>query len=93
MIKPIDCDLYDYLEIACMHRYQMRVTLDSGAVLRGRAVTTATQPDKTEMLVLLTRQGNQNVAMHQLKRIDIETKGATFQHLEFPSRQSEVVNS
>ena len=84
MIQPIDCELHDSLEVACLYRYKMLVTLVSGTTLRGYAVTTTTQPDKTEMLVLRTEAGDQNVPMHLLRSIEIETKGAKFKSLAFP---------
>ena len=86
MPRPIDCELHDHLEVACLYRYRMRVTLISGEIVRGRAATTVTQPDKTEMLVLHTQEGKQRIAMHDILSIEIETKGAMFQNLAFPQQ-------
>lgn len=30
---PVDCDLHDYLEIACLYRYMLRIVLTDGTVL------------------------------------------------------------
>ena len=84
MTQPISCALHDHLEVACLYGYQMRLTLVSGNVLRGRAVTTDTRSDKTEVLVLSIDNGNHDVAMDQIARIEIETEAAMFQSLEFP---------
>ena len=29
--QPLACDLYDYLEIACLHRYRLDIELVDGA--------------------------------------------------------------
>ncbi|OZB19721.1 MAG: transcriptional antiterminator [Pseudomonas sp. 34-62-33] len=34
--QPLACDLYDYLEIACMHRYQLAIELVDGSHLEQR---------------------------------------------------------
>mgnify|MGYP006191562847 CR=1 FL=1 len=38
--QPLACDLYDYLEIACMHHYQLNIELVDGTHLQGEALRT-----------------------------------------------------
>lgn len=34
---PVDCDLHDYLEIACLYHYLLRIELTTGnTLMRGR---------------------------------------------------------
>lgn len=40
MYQPIACRLYDYVEIACLRHYNVRLELIDGCVVSGRAVTT-----------------------------------------------------
>lgn len=53
---PIDCNLYDYIEIACLYRYPVRIATASGEILTGKAVTTSIERapagDKVEHLNL-----------------------------------------
>ena len=49
---PIDCNLYDYVEIACMYRYPVRVATSGGQILTGVAVDTVIDADKAEHLEL-----------------------------------------
>jgi len=49
---PIDCSLYDYVEIACMYRYPVRVATSDGETVTGVAVDTVTGADKSEFLAL-----------------------------------------
>lgn len=50
---PIDCDLHDYIEIACIKGYLLRLELSDGSVLQAVANSTETLADKTEWLILL----------------------------------------
>ncbi len=48
----ISCEKYDYIEIACMHRYPVRLTMKSGAVFTGVALDTSRDEQRRECLVL-----------------------------------------
>ena len=80
---PIACDLHDHLEVACLYRYDLEVHLRDGTQVSGQAVTTRTDADKTEYLVLETAAGRYEVAMPDLARIDVTTPSARFTTLEF----------
>lgn len=43
---PIDCDLHDYLEIACMYHYWLRIELTDGTCFDAKALTTCTTVEK-----------------------------------------------
>jgi len=49
---PIDCQAYDYIEIACTYQYWLNVTLKEGYELVGRAKTTRIIKDQGEFLEL-----------------------------------------
>lgn len=36
--KPINCDGYDYLELACQHSLQLTIKLDNGEIIEGKAI-------------------------------------------------------
>lgn len=55
--QPLACDLYDHLEIACMHRYQLAIELVDGSHLLGQALTTQTTA-KEEFLLIRTSDGS-----------------------------------
>ena len=85
MTRPIDCALHDHIEVACLYRYELRAILDDGAVLTGRAVTTATLKDKTETLELEVDGTAVLIPLHHLRRIDVLTAGAPFSSIDFPA--------
>lgn len=49
--QPIACQRYDYIEIACMHHYQLTVELLDGTVIQGQAIDTKIE-NKQEFLLL-----------------------------------------
>ncbi|MFV3304199.1 Rho-binding antiterminator [Pseudomonas sp. NY15181] len=41
--QPLHCDLHDFLEIACLYRYWLRIELREGLVFDAQAFTTHTR--------------------------------------------------
>lgn len=76
--QPLACDLYDYLEIACMHRYQLDIELVDGSHLRGQALTTETTASKEEFLLVRTNDSEQRLRMDRLLAITPQDAGARF---------------
>ena len=76
--QPIACDLYDYLEIACLHHYQLRIELTDGHELQAEAVTTEINASKEEFFVVRTANGEQRLRMDRLLAITPLDAGASF---------------
>ena len=49
--QPLNCDLHDFLEIACLRGYVLNVEQIDGQRLIARAVTTRTASSKEEFMV------------------------------------------
>ncbi|MEX1214512.1 Rho-binding antiterminator [Saccharospirillum sp.] len=79
----LDCDLHDYLEIACMHRYDLLVELLSGGQFNARALTTYTAKGKGEYLVLEADAGQQEVRIDRLLAITPLNPKACFGRVTF----------
>lgn len=82
LYQPLNCDLYDYLEIACLHGYQLQVELVAGSRFVARALTTRTAPSKEEFLVLHNDQGLIEVRLDLLLAIRPLDPGARFGRVE-----------
>ncbi|MES2817676.1 MAG: Rho-binding antiterminator [Pseudomonadota bacterium] len=78
LYRPLNCDLYDYLEIACMHGYSLRVELLEGSGFVAGALTTRTAASKEEFLVLQTDDGRCEVRLDQLRAITPLDPDASF---------------
>jgi Rho-binding antiterminator len=81
--QPMNCDLYDYLEIACMRGYQLDIELKDGARLLAKALTTRTSSDKEEFLCLETADGEQEIRLDQLLAITPLDANAQFGRVMF----------
>jgi len=76
--QPLNCDLYDYLEIACLRRYQLDIELIDGQRLMARAVTTRTSSEKEEFLVIEQQGAQQEIRLDQLLAITPQEANAEF---------------
>lgn len=48
----VSCEQHDYFEIACMFRYPLRVTLQTGQVIEGEARDVVLDEQRRECLVI-----------------------------------------
>jgi Rho-binding antiterminator len=81
--QPLNCDLHDYLEIACLRGYRLDVELKDGARLQAKALTTRTASSKEEFLCLETADGQQEVRLDQLLAITPLDANAQFGRVVF----------
>lgn len=76
--QPLNCDLYDYLEIACMRGYELDIEMKDGTRLVAKALTTRTSSDKEEFLCLETADGEQEIRLDHLLAITPTEANAQF---------------
>ena len=82
---PIDCNLYDYVEIACLYRYPVRVTITDGTSLTGIAVDTVIDADKSESLKLDVDDGDSRlIRLDTLVVLEALATDARFSKVHFP---------
>ncbi len=81
--RPIDCGLYDYIEIACLYRYVLRISTRDGEILTGTALDTEIADDKSECLKLSSESGVRRVRLDHLLSIEPLTADARFGRVEF----------
>ena len=76
--KPLDCDLHDYLEIACLYGYALDIELTDGQRLTARAITTRTSPTREEFLEVETENGRLEIRLDRLLAITPQNANARF---------------
>ncbi|WP_419710987.1 Rho-binding antiterminator [Pseudomonas sp. NFX224] len=81
--QPMNCDLYDYLEVACMRGYRLDVELKDGTRLEAKALDTRTSSEKEEFLRLETANGQQEIRLDQLLAITPLDANAQFARVTF----------
>ena len=78
----IDCELHDFVEVACMYRYQLRLILKDGQVIEGKAVDIASTSDKREYLII-ENDAQQQVDLMSLAKMEVLTPNAKFSEVVF----------
>lgn len=78
----ISCELHDYIEIACLYGYQVKLLLKDHRCVEGRALDTLSTEDKCEYL-LIDNGETQRIALHELKSLQVLTANAQFSEVCF----------
>ena len=82
--KPIACELFDYIEIACMFSYQVKLVLRDHSVVEGKALTTEITADKQEMLIIQNKDETKlSINTATLASMTVLTAGARFNQVTF----------
>jgi Rho-binding antiterminator len=79
----ISCANHDYIEIACMYRFELRLVLENGQVAHGKAFQTVLNENKEECLVLETKSGNKLIVLEQVVSIEAVTDNSHFGKVSF----------
>ena len=79
----ISCELHDYLEIACMYGYRVKLTIKGHQTIEGKAIDTLTTAEKREYLVIDNGHEQQQIELNQLySAINCNTKVSQAPHPE-----------
>lgn len=74
----VACDIYDYIEIACLYRYLLEISLLDGSLFSAIATNTTLNSDRVECMVVMQNQVERFVALNQIHKISALTQGAKF---------------
>jgi Rho-binding antiterminator len=78
----VSCELHDYLEIACLYAYQVRLILKDHQIIEGKAIDTMTTAEKREYL-LIDNGKKQPIELMQIKKMQVLTANAQFSEVVF----------
>lgn len=81
MTKTLACDLHDYLEIACLYHYAVRLQLKDNLKLEGKALDIVTE-DGCEYLVLENDQQHR-IDLMRLEKLQVLSPHANFNEINF----------
>lgn len=79
----ISCNDYDYIEIVCLYRYPVRLTLKSGQTIEGKALDTARNQDKQETIKLDQNGVEQLVVLDDLSLLEVLVDNPHFNQKSF----------
>jgi Rho-binding antiterminator len=79
----ISCELHDYIEVACMYGYQVKLFLQDQLFIEGKAKDILTDAEKCEFLLVETENGPQQIELILLKKMQVLTPNAKFCEVVF----------
>ena len=79
---PISCELYDYVEIACMRGYDVSLGLRDGSSIQGKATTTQTKAT-CEFLVIQIGAEAHPVRLDLIAKLQVLSRPSQFEEIDF----------
>ena len=79
----ISCDLHDFVEVACMYGYRLRLILKNDQIIEGKAIDIVNSPEKNEYLVI-DSDTRQQIELIRLAKMEVLTPNAKFSEVIFP---------
>ena len=80
----ISCEKYDYIEIACMYRYLIKLKMKSGDILTGLALDTARNEFRQECLKLNLDSREELVVLDDISVLEVCVNNPHFKSVNFP---------
>ncbi|SFP90093.1 transcriptional antiterminator, Rof [Nitrosomonas cryotolerans] len=81
--EGILCDLHDYVEVACMYHYQLKLILKDNQIIEGKAIDIITSTEKQEYLIISNGQEQYHIELTQLAKMQATTPNARFSEILF----------
>lgn len=79
----ISCNDYDYIEIVCMHRYPIKLTMKSGEQLVCVALDTKRNQAREECIKVSVEGQEQLVVLTEITDLEVSVDNPHFQHKSF----------
>ncbi|PAJ74709.1 hypothetical protein CJF42_09105 [Pseudoalteromonas sp. NBT06-2] len=81
----LKCDLHDYLEIACIYKITVELTLKNGVHIVGTPITTGVNKESGEYLVVQIKHGVEDVSIPllSLQSMRAISSNSHFDKIEF----------
>ncbi|MGK0373085.1 MAG: Rho-binding antiterminator [Glaciecola sp.] len=80
----LDCNAYDYIELACMYKMSVTFTAKNGGIISGKAMTTLIDRKRKECIKLLTSAGESTVVvLSEMKTMSADQPNPHFKKITF----------
>jgi len=79
----VSCQQYDYVEIACMYKFPLILTLKSGENLEGIAHDTKIDKNHKECIIIKSADEEKVIVMDQIAKMEVKVENPHFQFVEF----------
>ncbi len=75
----LSCQQYDYIEITCMYRYPIKLTMNSGRVVQAKALDTARNENCQECIKVLMDGNEKLIVLDDIARLEVTISNPHFQ--------------
>ncbi|QPL55184.1 Rho-binding antiterminator [Vibrio navarrensis] len=79
----ISCSDYDYIEIVCLFKYPVELTMKSGSIICGKALDTARNQANEECIKLQTEGTEILVVLNSVTKLKVSVNNPHFQEVTF----------
>ena len=80
----ISCENYDYIEIACMYRYPVKLTTKCGAIVEGVAIDTRRNELKEECIKVNAESDNSIlIVLNDIRKLKVLVENPHFGEVIF----------
>jgi len=79
----MSCEHYDYIEIACMNRYPIKLTLKDGVELVGQACDTGLNAERQECIKVNVQSQEKLVTLQSISSLEVTIKNPHFKSIKF----------
>ncbi len=80
--NAISCEQHDFVEVACMYHYRLRLFLKNKLIIEGTAIDIVNCPEKQECLVI-DNDSRLQIELIQLASMEVLTPNAKFREVIF----------
>lgn len=81
IITKMNCSQHDYIEIACLYHYTLKVCTKKGTEHHGIAINTVYNEKKQQCLCIKDAEQKQLIELNTLVKVDVLTPNPYFSHL------------
>ena len=79
----ISCNEYDYIEIVCLYRYPVKLTMKVGESIKGVALDTSRNESKNECIKLNTNETEILVELDGISKLEVLIDNPHFSEVIF----------
>ena len=79
----ISCANHDYVEIACMYHFKVKLYLKNSRIVEGKALQTTYDENKEEGIILETEIGKQEIVLERVASMEAVRKNPHFDKINF----------
>lgn len=80
----ISCSEYDYIELVCMYRYLVRLTMKTGGMVDGVALDTQRDDTKNECIKMKLEDGDSTlIVLNDIEKLEVRVENPHFREITF----------